>query len=74
MRIVKHLTRRGLYTAEAAKDIEEVCACLAKFMLYNYSLVCSFNKEVLADTLCNLTLGMFKIDRLKPSGRETECK
>ena len=75
VRIVKQLTRRGLYTPETVKDVEEVCACLAKFMLYNYTIICSFKKEVLADTLCNLTLGIGKYDKVKgSSGREDECR
>lgn len=59
-KIVIELSKRGTYASELAKKMEDVCACLAKFMIYNYNLVCSFNKEVLADTLCNLTLSIHK--------------
>lgn len=66
-RIVKELSHRGEYSTDLIKDMEDVCSCLAKFMAYNYTLICSFPKEVLADTLCNFTLGIHKLDKRKGS-------
>ena len=61
-RIAKQLYNRGEYSTDLMKDMEDVCSCLAKFMSYNYSLICSFKKDILADTLCNFTLGIYKLE------------
>ena len=69
-RIVKQLCRTDTYSAELVKDIEDVCSCLAKYMSYNYTMVCLFDKKTLANTLSNFVLSIYKLDRPSASSQE----
>lgn len=42
-------------------EMEAVLSCLSKFMLYNYDIICEFDKETLAKTLSSYVLDIFKI-------------
>ncbi len=45
------------------KDIEEFCGCVAKFIYYNYELISSFDKDVIAQALANFALESYKLER-----------
>lgn len=44
------------------KEIEEVLACLAKYMIYNYEIIRNFSKNTQAKVLSEMVLDVFKID------------
>lgn len=55
-KIARHLTDTDSYSEIVMKDIEEFCGCVAKFIYYNYELISSFDKDVIAQALANFAL------------------
>lgn len=64
LKIVDYLASEDLYEPleTSMKEIEEVLACLAKYMTYNYELLCQFSKSTLAKVLTEVVLDSFKIN------------
>lgn len=50
------MTDSDSFSEIVMKDIEEFCGCVSKFIYYNYELISSFDKDVLAQALANYAL------------------
>ena len=62
------------------KEVEDVLAYLAKHLVYNYELLCQYDKNIQAKALCSLVLDAFKMnveereERSRFEGEMKECK
>lgn len=74
-KIVRQLTLNSTYSDVNVKEIEDVCGCIAKFIYFNYELVCQYSKQVLASALVGQVSRVCKVGLGEKLGlEELECR
>lgn len=64
LKLIDYLIKEDLYDSlcTSMKEIEDVLAYLGKHLVYNYDLICQYDKNIQAKALCSLVLDAFKIN------------